>query len=96
MLSDAGVNSAREREYSMLRAATGLTQVSTPDLKKAFKALHRGELECPLTIADLTRVGLQHCAGDLLEMLRGLDHAGVRAVLVAVIAERLAQEKAKG
>lgn len=77
----------------MLRAAVGLTQITTEELKKALKALHGGELTCPLTIADLTRVGLQYCANDFLEMLRNLDHDAVRAVLVAVIAERLAMER---
>jgi hypothetical protein len=78
----------------MLRAAVGLTQVDTVDLKRALKALHHGDLPCPLTIADLTRVGLQHCAHDLLETLRSLDRDAVRAVLVAVLAERLARERA--
>ena len=74
----------------MLRAAVGLTEVSTPDLEKALRSLYRGDLACPLTIADLTRVGLQHCATDLLDVLRHLDHEAVRAVLVSVIAERRA------
>lgn len=77
----------------MLRAAIGLTQVETKELRKALKALHQGELTCPLTIAGLTRVGLQYCANDFLEMLRNLDHDAVRAVLVAVIAERIAAER---
>lgn len=73
----------------MLRAGVGLTRVRTEDLKRALAALHRGGLAFPLTIEELTRFGLQHCAQDLLETLRGLDEAGTRAVLVAVLAERL-------
>ncbi len=79
----------------MLDAATGLTRVTTDDLKKALAALHRGDLRFPLTIGDLTRVGLQHCASDYLAVLRQVDEEGARAVLVAVIAERLAAEKRK-
>lgn len=77
----------------MLDAAAGLTRVSTTDLKKALSALHRGHLRFPLTIEELTRFGLQHCANDLLGVLRQVDEAGARAVLVAVLAERLAEEK---
>ena len=73
----------------MLNAASGLTRVTTDDLKKALSFLHKGELRCPPNIHDLTRVGLQHCGNELLEVLRGLEENGVRAVLVAVIAERL-------
>lgn len=77
----------------MLNAAAGLTEVPIADLRKALSALHRGWLECPLTPSDLARVGLQHCSDDLLGTLRGLDAPGVRAVLVAVIAERMPQNR---
>jgi hypothetical protein len=79
----------------MLNAASGLTRVSTDDLKKALANLHHGELKSPLHIHDLTRVGLQHCANELLAAMRGLDDAGLRAVLVTVIAERLPRNEAK-
>ena len=78
----------------MLHAAAGLTGVSTEALKRALSALHRGEVACPLTIEALTRVGLQHHADVLLGTLRGLDETAVRAVLVAVIAERLRERPA--
>ena len=78
----------------MLRAGKGLVDLPTATLKSLLAALHRKQLSCPITIQDLTRVGLQYCATDLLEVLRGLDEKGVRAVLVTVIAERMrAQEK---
>lgn len=76
----------------MLTAAVGLTSIQTDDLKKALTFLHRGDLDCPPTIEGLTRVGLQHCANELMQTLRGLDRAGVRAVLVSVIAERRARQ----
>lgn len=66
----------------------GLTAVPTPLLEKALRSLHRGELVCPLDISRLAAVGLQDVGPQLLAGLRGLDAAGVRAVLVAVIAER--------
>ncbi len=77
----------------MLHAATGLTSINTDDLRKALASVHRGELVCPPTIENFARVGLQHCANDFLEMLRTVDTAGVRAVLVSVIAERRVAEK---
>ncbi len=73
----------------MLGSSFGLVDVSTEDLKKALALLHRGELDCAVSAAGLARVGLQHCQGALLSHLRGLDQAGVRAVLTAVLAERL-------
>ena len=67
----------------------GLRPVSTEALKVALRSLHRGDLTTPLTLEGLTRVGLQYTATELLEVLRGLDDSGVRAVLVAVLAERM-------
>jgi hypothetical protein len=70
----------------------GLTGLATRDLKTLLRMLHRGELSCPLTIVELTRIGLQEPAEFLLRQLRGLDATGVRAVLTCVLAERAAQE----
>jgi hypothetical protein len=75
-------------------AARGLTEVGTPDLVKALQMLHRGEIVPPIVVKDLARVGLQHCAEPLLRELRGLDAAGARAVLVCVLADRKAGERA--
>ncbi len=77
----------------MLHAGIALTRVSTEDLRRALRHLVRGDLRAPLGIHDLTRCGLQPVAADLLDALRGLDEAGVRAVLVAVLAERRAAEE---
>jgi hypothetical protein len=66
----------------------GLTQVATDDLKALLRHVHRGDLACPVTPEGLARVGLQDRTEGILHGLRGLDEAGVRAVLVAVLAER--------
>lgn len=76
----------------MIHAAAGLTSIDTVDLKKALAAVHRGDLVCPPTMENLARVGLQHCGTTLLAVLRNVDEAGVRAVLVSVIAERRSAE----
>jgi len=70
----------------------GLTEVNRKDLEKTLHTLYRGDLELPLNIHGLTRVGLQHCSQPLLSQLRGLDQVGVQAVLVAVLAERKAAQ----
>lgn len=77
----------------MLDAGTGLTKVATQDLKKALRQLHRGEMQLPLSMLEVSRCGLTHVAAELNRALRGLDEAGVRAVLVNVLSERLAQDK---
>ena len=66
----------------------GLTGIPTHLLKNALRALHRGELETPLTINGLAAIGLQDVGPPILAMLRGLDAQAVRAVLVSVLAER--------
>lgn len=66
-----------------------LTSVPTEDLKRALSLLHRGELRCPLTPLELVRSGFQAHLDALLGHLRTLDEAGVRAVLTAVLSERL-------
>jgi hypothetical protein len=73
----------------------GLTQVATEDLKTMLRYLHRQEMTCPLTPAELARFGLQRCAGSILGHVRGLEAEAVRAVVVGVLAERLdAEERA--
>lgn len=65
----------------------GLTAVSTAHLKHLLRAVHRGELPCPITRQGLAGVGLLH-VGDDLRHLQGLGQDAVVAVLVAVIVER--------
>lgn len=66
----------------------GLRGTDTSSLETLLRALHRNQLSCPLTPVGLACVGLQDDATDLLAHLRGLDRAGVHAVVVAVLAER--------
>ncbi|MCB9665146.1 MAG: hypothetical protein H6732_13625 [Alphaproteobacteria bacterium] len=78
----------------MKLGATGLTGVSDKDLRALLRAVHRGDIACPLTLPELARNGLQHAAEEL-EALRGLDAAAVRACTIVALAERqAAQERA--
>ena len=98
-ISDAGVarrrTIARRRDVvyglSMHRprpfGGAGLTELSLADLKNLLRRLHAGELRCPVGPKELHRAGLSYLV-DRVDFLRGLDERGVRAVLVAVIAER--------
>ena len=71
----------------------GLTLVETEDLKKLLRFIYQEELNFPLTPKELARVGLQRCAESILSHVRTLDGFAVRQVVVAVIAERMAQEE---
>lgn len=71
----------------MLSAGKGLRAVATRDLKALLRAVHQGELECPIRPEGLATVGLLRLLDDL-EVLRGLDQAGTRAALVVALAER--------
>lgn len=70
-----------------------LTTVGAEQLRTLLRGVHRGTLECPLSPAGLAGHGLQDQSGPILGHLRGLDAAGVRAVVVAVLAERMAAER---
>lgn len=76
-----------------MRGGLGLTEVTTEDLVKALRVVHQGELAAPLSLPELTRCGLQHCADHMMAALRGVDTAGLRAVLVCVLAERRERER---
>lgn len=65
----------------------GLKAVKSEDLKRILRAVHRGELPCPINRIGLASTGLLRL-GDDLDVLRGLDEPGVRAVIVAVLSER--------
>jgi hypothetical protein len=71
----------------------GLSPISTATLRKTLAHLHRGELDFPLNIVSFTRLGMQEEAETFLRLARGLDADALRAVLVAVLAERIAQEE---
>jgi hypothetical protein len=67
----------------------GLTTLKTEELKKLLGLLHRGELNLPFTAQSVACAGFQYRSGELMAALRDLEEAGVRAVLVCVLAERL-------
>lgn len=73
----------------------GLVQVSTEQLRRLLRGVHRETLPCPLTPAGLAGHGLQDPSGLLLGHMRGLDRAGVHAVVVAVLAERMSLDTAR-
>ncbi|MDC0671496.1 hypothetical protein [Nannocystis radixulma] len=75
----------------MLQSA--LVRVPTEDLKRLLALLHRGELQCPLTPVEVTRCGFQVHMESLLGHLRGLEGPAVRAVLTAVLSERIAAQE---
>lgn len=68
----------------------GLVQVTTEQLRTLLRGIHRETLVCPLTPAGLAGHGLQEPTGMILGHMRELDRASVRAVVVAVLAERMA------
>lgn len=67
--------------------AKGLTNLTLADLENLLRALHREQLECPVDHVRLHKAGLSYLV-DRVDFLQGLDERAVRAVLVAVIAER--------
>jgi len=79
-----------------MKPQLGLTGLADTDLERLLRALHRGELPCPITPQSLAIGGLTYLQ-DRVEFLKGLDAAAVRAVLVAVLAERkaMADERAR-
>lgn len=70
--------------------ALGLRSVSTEELRTLLKMVHTGEISCPVTPAQLAPLKFQHHSEALMGSLRGLDKSGCHAVLVAVLAERMA------
>ena len=73
----------------------GLTSLTTEQLKRLLSYLHQGKLSLPLDAHSIACAGFQFRHQELMAALRGLDEAGVRAVLVCVLAERLASEDAQ-
>lgn len=68
----------------------GLTRLTLPQLERLLRAVHRGHIRCPLDGPGLMLAGLSDVWDDV-EVLKGLDKAGVQAVVASVIAERRAQ-----
>ena len=69
---------------------TGLTELPDADLKRLLAAVHHGQVGCPLSIVEVTRIGLQHRSEALLGALGGLDARAVTVALGLVFAERRA------
>ncbi len=67
-----------------------LVDVPTEQITILFRALARDELNCPLSAWEIARHGLQSWQAEILDVCRGLDATGVRAVLVVALAERQA------
>ncbi|MEO0322261.1 MAG: hypothetical protein AAF447_04855 [Myxococcota bacterium] len=65
----------------------GLAAVPAEDLVKLLRLVHQGHVAFPLTRVELLVRGMNRLA-DHADVLVGLDEAGVRAVIVAVLAER--------
>ncbi len=70
-------------------AGRGLTALDTKDLENLLRRLHEGALVCPFGPPELHAAGLSYLV-DRVGFLQGKDETTVRAVLVAVIAERRA------
>ncbi|MGE0788804.1 MAG: hypothetical protein AB7S26_24235 [Sandaracinaceae bacterium] len=75
-----------------MKLGQALTALRTEDLTNLLSRLHQGQLRCPINAAQLHVAGLSYLQ-DRVDFLSGLDEAGVRAVLVAVIAERRRTER---
>ena len=72
----------------MQTIAAGLTELTEAELKKLLRHVYREELPCPVSADTLACVGFQSRQEWISAAVGGLDAAGVKAVLVAVIAER--------
>ena len=70
----------------------GLTSLTTDHLKRLLKYLHGGSLTLPLDAHGIAAAGFQFRHQELMSALRGLDEPAVRAVLVCVLAKRIAAE----
>ena len=71
---------------------SGIPRVSTDDLKRLLRALHRGALSSPVTRSSLIEKGFGAIEGSL-DLVVGRDTDGARAVVVAVLQERAAWER---
>ena len=70
----------------------GLTRLTTEQLKDLLRFVYREELTCPITPAQLAPLGFQGESESIMNTMRNLDAHATRAVLIAVIAERMERE----
>lgn len=75
----------------MLQPGIGIHRVSSEELKRLLRALHRGALSSPVTRASLIEKGFGNIEGHLSHVI-GRDTAGARALIAAVMQERGAWE----
>ncbi len=68
----------------------GLTGLKTEELKRLLSLLHKGQLILPFSAHSIACAGFQYKQTELMAAFRGVEESGVRAVLVCVLAERLA------
>lgn len=73
----------------MIGTDLALTSVSSKDLKNLLRLVHSGELECPLTYQNLAMAGASYVF-DHIDYIKGHDARTVKAILIAVLAERAA------
>jgi len=74
-----------------MQPGRGLLDLNTAELRRLLGHLHKGELVCPVDAQRIAVTGFQYKSAELMAAFRGLDEAGVRAVLVCVLAERMHQ-----
>lgn len=67
----------------------GLSPVPSATLERLLRLVRASKVTCPLDGVTLHLAGFADVAHDL-ELLKGLDRAGVEAVLKAVLLERRA------
>ena len=65
----------------------GLKHIPTERLKALFKLVVAGKVVAPLTMPVLHMAGFSDVA-DEMQIVYGLDQAGLRAALVVALAER--------
>ena len=65
----------------------GLSRVSTGELQRLLRAVHRELLPSPLTRSGLIATGFGNIE-EHLGLLQGLERSAVQRLLVAVLAER--------
>lgn len=70
----------------------GMHRVSTEELKRLLRALHRGAISSPVSRWSLIEKAFGNIEGNL-EHLIGRDTAAAKAVIFAVLEERAAWEQ---
>lgn len=70
----------------------GIHRVSTDELKRLLRALHRGAISSPVTRWSLIEKGFGNQEGNLDHVI-GRDTAAAKALIFAVLQERSAWER---